>query len=1329
MERKTKGVYKMKKILALVLAFALVISSMPMVLVSADESTAVPVTVVADESWDEATYDPATGYLTDVTGGGYYFKVTLDSTNHTFILGSVSGYVVTASKVVIPYKITYNDIEYTIDKMGSYLLTGGKQNTTNNGITELVISEGITAIGNSSFRAITGLTTVKIPTTVKSIDANCFASSKSIAAFDLPEGLTTLGSGAFQFTAITSITLPSTITSFGGSMFYGCTKLSDVNILFPYTALPGTTFRSCSALKSYTFPEGVTSVGSFAFSGSGVTALVFPATITEIPKQVASVAKSLNTVTFEGEVASIGDDAFKNSSAIRTITFNGKNAPTISNTGAFSGCKQLTVNYPADGVGYDSAEWQAFFPTDTVFVRAQGEPMIEDLVLIGKNVVETPLTTTYTYIDPMDRPESGSIAVWEGCEEADFTSSEVFPLKTQECSSANPPSYMIQETDDGKYIRVTITPKNADATLNTGEAVWAQLEEKVRLPQTIPAVELTAPSNGYVVNCNSAVNLAATAVCDNTTITKVEFYANDVKVAEVVNAPYETTWTPTEMGDYTVFARAYNAIGEDQVSDSVTVTVLSEDASIDAYIDIVFTSPVADEYILTGTAVTFTATATETSGAEIIAVEIFANGKSIHTATTGDISFTHQFEAGKYTITATAKSADGKTGYSTAFDINISGMTFTKMTDDNMVLQRNRPMKITGYGVDGTVITAQLLDKTATATVTGGKWVLNFPAMPTTKSTTLTLNASDGTSRVFQNVAIGEVLLCSGQSNMTAAIGNQHTFASYNPQENIRIFKTGTGSSATPETDVLKGEWNVTTTALIKNFSSVGYLTGYNYFMSQNGEVPVGIIMSAVSGTGIALWVPDGAYNYDPDLKYRSKSDSSKTHYNSMIAPWTGYTIGQIVWYQGESDSTEGKDYEKMLTAYIQSYREEFEDNDLKFIIVQLPVYDSVVGYGSPYRRFWLVREAEWNVSEHMEGVETVVTIDTGSIGSVHPGGKDVVGQRAGLIMQHFASPSDGLIWKSPNYSHNEIVGDKMIIYFNDVGAGLTTKDGLAPKAFKVAGDDMIFTDATATLVGNTVEVDISGVVGTPSVRYACEDVPNRVVVDDKTTWQINLVNSAGLPMAPFRTDDAKIRARAYDETTGIYSDFYNFTPMIKGITACDISNGTAAVNVNVLSTDDDVKSVEVFVDGASAGQAVQSSEDKNIWTFGWNGATAGEHTFYAIATDELNLTSRVADAVFDSTTVTPRNYTYTLAVEKTDVTVAYDATNGAVANTTLDGVLVVAVYTGNTLAKVAIAPTGVKTASITAKDIPAGAEIKAFVFKDLNNIEPLTVPAITQAK
>ncbi len=1304
----------MKKILSLMLVLALVCTSMQMMVVSADETTAVAVTVVADESWENATYDPTTGYLTNVDDD-YYFYVSLDTSKKTFTLGGVSGYLVTAPKVVIPSKIIYNGIEYNYGSSWSYILTGGKASSTVNGVTEVIISEGITSVGGSAFRNLKGLTKVKLPSTIKTLGGLCFAAT-NLTDIELPEGITTIEGGVLQFTNITSITLPSSITTFADAVFYGCSQLSEVNILFPYTTLPGSTFRGCSALKSYTFPEGVTSVGGMAFSATGLTEIVFPDTITVIPGQVCSVARSLQTVTFEGEVTSIEGQAFKLCSALRTVNFEGKNAPTLASD-AFANTSNLTVNYPADGEGYDSEEWQAIFPAGTTFVRAQGEPMVKDLVLNGKNVILTTLTAPYTYYDPMDRPESGSIAVWEGCEEADFTSSEVFPLKTQECSAENPPSYDIQETDDGKYIRVTITPKNAAETLNTGEAVFAQLEKKVRLPETVPAVELTAPSNGYMVNSGTQVNMSATATCDNTTITKIEFYANDVKVAEDDTAPYEGVWTPAEMGTYAITAKAYNAIGEDNASVPVNVTVLSADAEIDAYITIEFTAPAAGDRVLTGGNVTFAGTAVESSGSEITSVEVYDNGKSIYSAQNGTINFTKAFEAGTHTITATAKSADGKVGYSTAFDLEVSGMTFPNMIGDNMVLQRNKPLKLTGFGVNGTVVTAELLGKNASATVVDGKWKIMLPAMPTTKQTTLKFTASDGTEKIFENIAIGEVLLVSGQSNVTMPIGNVYSFANV-PNDDIRLFKTGTGTASTPQNNEPWGQWEKTTNANIKMFTGIGYLTGYYYYHSQNGEVPVGIIQSAVSGTGISLWVPNDAFDYDPDLKMY---DNHNTHYNYMVAPWTGSTIGHVLWYQGESDSSHYRFYEKFLTRYIQTYREQFDDESINFIIVQLPVFDAVKGYNSTSRSFWIVREGEYNVSTHMEGVETAIAIDTGSITSVHPGGKDVIGQRTALIMQHFANPEQDIIWKSPSYSHNEIVGDKMIIYFNDVGNGLTTIDGLAPKAFKVAGGDMIFTDATATLVGNTVEVDISGVVGTPSVRYASEDVPNRITTDSGDTWSVNLVNSAGLPMTPFRTDDAKIQFSTYDSETGLYSNPFNFTPMIKGITAANIKKGISTVTINARGYDDDISKVELFVDGKSVGNAVKSTVYKDIWTFDWAQATAGNHTFHAIATDEYGLTSITSDTALGKSTVTPQKYTYTLAEEGEEpITVAYDATNGAVANTTLDGVLIVAAFNGNTLVSMSIAPDGVKTATIAAKDAANATIIKAFVFKDLNDIEPV---------
>lgn len=1112
------------------------------------------------------------------------------------------------------------------------------------------------------------------------------------------------------------IILPEGITQIPANVFAQLDGGSSPEFILPSTLkeIGNNAFAMSSGggmKKELIIPDSVTSIGSSAFMNCRFSQITIPAGVTEIGNNTFAFATSLTDITFQGEITSIGGAAFRKCNALNNLTFEGKNAPTTLAENMFQEVTaSFTVHYAANGTGYDTETFQSAFPDGVVFERLPGDPLALDVHITGKNVVGTILTANYTYEDPMDREENGSYAIWTSCEEEDFTSAPVTTLKEEACSADTPSTYDIRETDDGKYIRVTIIVKNADTELNTGQPVFATLTEKVRLPQTIPIVTLTAPSDGYMVNCNHEVLLSATAVCDNTTITKIEYYANDLKVAESSAEPFNAVWTPTEMGTYTIHARAYNALGEDQISPDVDITVLSEDAEIDAYIQIDFTAPLSQSITHTGTPVTFAGTAEETSGAEITSISIYANGTRIHTGNTASFSFTHLFDAGTYTITAVAKSADGKTGTSEPFDIMVSGMNFYSTMGDNMVLQRNKPIRLSGPGVDGTTVTAELCGYTASSTVVNGEWTITLPALPATKSTTMTFAASDGVSKTFQNVAIGEVVLCSGQSNMTAPIGNAHAFASSTPYDGIRLFTTGTGRSTSPNEDVSSGTWAVSTTALIKTFSSVGYLTGYTYYLSQDGEVPVGLIQSAVSGTGINLWVPNDAYTYDPDLKDKA---TSNTHFNTMVAPWTNYTIGHILWYQGESNSSHSEMYEKMLTVYIDSNREAFGDEKINFIIVQLPTYDAVAGYNSPFRAFWLVREGQYNVSQYIDNVETVITIDTGSTVTVHPGGKEKVGERAGLILEHFAESDNTITWKSPSFNHFEISGTKAIIYFDNIGDGLTTTDGLSPKGFKIAGDDMIFKDAEAILNGNTIELDISSVQGDVQIRYAWEDVPART----GTSSGVNLINSAGLPAAPFRTDYAREHFKTYNAETQTYTNPYNFTPMIRTITAGDIHDHTSIIEVNARDFDDKVASVELFIDGKSAGQATQISED--LWQYVWEDATEGSHVFHAIATDMNGTTSVKIDESFDkTTTVVPKKYEITLASSDSDIRISYQNGN-AVANTELTGILVIAAYNDHDeLIKISSSDTG--TAQLSAQDIANADKIKAFVFKDLVDFTPL---------
>lgn len=1276
----------MKRILAIVLSLVLILSSTA-IWALAEETTTVTVPVTVSGEYQGTNYWANATYTFEVTDGVAAEFGWLSNGDYKFIYYPATGQIKNSTQssafaledgkgipeyIVIPYTIeTFKTdyAEYPAKTIALYSQNTNyaifRYNASAN--TKIVIPEGVTAIPDNVFGQNEKSNKEQewiLPSTLEKIGKNSFAQSS--------------GGGAH---------------------------------------------------KEIVIPDSVTSLGSGAFSNCRFTQATVPAGVTEIPGSAFAYNTNLQSVTIKGDVTSVGGQAFRKCRGLTSITFEGSTAPTISSS-TFQDITELNavVYYKANGTGYTDEAFTSAFPTGVTFERLPGEPIVENLQLSGKNVIGETLTAVYDFVDPLGREESGSTVTWTSCEDADFESSEVFELKTEQCSAGEEMTYVVQETDDGKYIRCTVTPRNADTTLNVGIPVSATMEEKIRLPQTIPMVTVTSPSEGYYVNANSPLTISADATCDITTITKVEFYANDVMVAEDDTAPYSVEWTPTEVGPCRIYAKAYNAIGEDQISDEVSVNVLEEGADLSTYIVTDFTSPAPDSFHLSNAEVTFEGTAQETSGSPITSIDIYANGVVIGHSDNADFSFKASLAAGKYSIKAVVKSADGKTGSSEAFDITVSGMRFGTMIADDMVLQRNKTLKISGFGVDGTQVTAELLGQTASATVSSGKWTVEFPPMPTTKSTTLKFTASDGTSAEFTNIAIGEVIMCSGQSNMTTAMGNAYSEYRDKDYPDIRMFVPPDlyASSNTPQTDIEGGLWKVGTTANAKTFSTVGWLTGRSFYDYTNGEIPIGLIWAATSGTSIQTWVPNGTYDNDPDLK---KISTNGSRYNAHVAPWLGFTIGQVIWYQGESNSFHSQNYEKNLTVYIDTYRKVFDDETMKFIIIQLPTYDAHTGYNSMLRSFTLVREGQWNVSQHLDGVVTVVSIDTGSTKTVHPGDKLALSQRAARAIQHFACPEDDIVWQSPSYDHMEVKDGKAILYFKDAADGLKTTDGMAPRGFKLADDNGVFNDVEATLVGNTVEIDVSSVTGDVKIRYAYEEAPARE--GEKST--VNLVNSGGFPMAPFRTDNDKTHFSSYDSETGTYSGEYNFTPMVRYITAGNIENGTSKITINARDYDDEIVSVEVFIDGVSAGNAVMTAYD--TWEFNWTQATEGTHQIHAIATDKYGETSVRGCELLGSVSVSPVKYEVNLTEGSQSAPLGsftdlqgnritnFENADGVMITSTVSGKLILAAYSDdNKLVNCVVSSSG--SASLTAQQIEGSSVIKAFIFEDMETIKPLTSQA-----
>lgn len=1492
----------MKKFISMMIAAIMLLSSLPAAVMAAEtETVSVDISVSGIyqdvNHWENATYSyNVTDGVADsfgwISNGTYKFMydpstgqiktcgrtVANDDNNRIFTFEDNKD----SDTVVIPNHIgafEAADVQYDEKDITMYASNANyglfRYNSSVNGKT-VVIPEGITEIPSNVFTQTdkTAYFYVILPSTIKTISSNAFAQSSGGGIYyelTLPEGLETIGSGAFSNCRFTTITIPEKV----------------------------------SVIESNTF-----------FS-----------------------ARGLESITFEGEITSIGNTAFRETKALKTMTFNGKNAPQMG-TNVFMGVTTpITVYYPANGIGYTDDSFTSAFPEGTVFEKMPGNPAAEDLYITGDNVVGSTLTAGYTYDDPLGREESGSTATWRRADDKDFTQN-VEDIKTENVSSSTVSSYVLTEADADKYIQFSVIPKNADTELNTGDEASVVYDKKIRMPQTVPTVTLTAPYNGYKAYVNTAVTLSADAVCDITTIEKVEFYVNDALYETAQSAPYSLTWTPSEPGDYTIYAKAYNALGESGVSDTVSVKIYSLDESIEpvwaskwsydfneftsedtydsnnkltlpgtqparvdfyrgtassahglfgkddadyclmvnsttsggeaariyfnldnldepvnnliAEMDVAFSNTAENRYLfsyrttnpyngfvfsadgklgyydsnskyqdildnegnaltyepntwyhaaakfdftnqtityyleqdgelkelitftppnsvamtstseisikglanakdpgtiyfdnfvlsqeqdsyvtsilespesktyLTGSEITFSGYAKDSRGNSIEKTEFYLNGSKIAETTETEYSFTkNDIAPGNYELFAKSISSDGLVGYSKTVNLTVGEYALNSLYSDGMILQRNKPIKISGMGNNGATITASINGSSASAAVTDGKFEIILPAQSASKNTELEIYDNNGVKTTF-DTAIGEIILCNGQSNMAYTLAQ---FSSLTPlsdkdYNDIRLYKQDTAYTSQPQSDIASGHWVSATRQEALYFSAFGFGTGKMLYDALNEEVPVGLIHAAIGGTNINTWVPNGTFSQDPDL---AAINNGNTAYNAMVAPVTGFTIGHVLWYQGEANTHMTQSYEKALTKYIDSLREAWDDESIDFTIIQLPIYDYATAYKTKLRSSTEVRAAEWNVSERLENVATIVTIDTGSAKGIHPNDKLPLVERAANAILHFTDPDNSsIIYKSPSMDSFSQDGNTMTITFKDIADGLSTKDGEAPRGFKIAGDDGVFVDVDAVLEDNKIIIDTSSVSGTPKVRYAWEDCP---VVDGDSS-DVNLINSAGLPMTPFRTDYDRYQFKTENDD-GTLSDPVNFTPMVRKITASDIVDGSAVITVNARDYDDTIESVEVFVNDTSIGFASKASDDE--YTIFYN-AEPGEYTVYAIATDSMGTTSIKRDPSLGSNTVSPVKYSITLKegtaqsmLSFTDLSgnpiENFGGSDGIKVTSQKSATLFIAAYTDGILTKCAVSSD--TSISLTSEEIGSADTVKAYLLNTA--LKPLT--------
>ena len=483
-----------------------------------------------------------------------------------------------------------------------------------------------------------------------------------------------------------------------------------------------------------------------------------------------------------------------------------------------------------------------------------------------------------------------------------------------------------------------------------------------------------------------------------------------------------------------------------------------------------------------------------------------------------------------------------------------------KIFGDNMVLQRNRPLLIWGWAEPGEQISVEFLGQIdSTSANAQGEWKVELPPAKAGGPHTLTLTGTN--SIELQNVLVGEVWLCSGQSNMEMGVGlclnpEAEIAAANHPQ--IRLFQIPKKLSAEPQTDI-EADWHLCTPETIAKGGWGGFSAAAYYFgrhLQRELDVPIGLIQAAWGGTRIEPWIPPTGFaavpavhdiyeqlqlqnprsdlykarlgdvldevedwlndaraarqseepvpempTYPPELLPPNGPQQPTVLYNAMIHPLVPFALRGAIWYQGESNHTEGMLYTEKMKALIKGWRGLWPNGEFPFYYVQIAPYSYGGEASDVLPKFW---EAQTAALEFPHTGMAVIH-DVGDLNDIHPKNKQEVGRRLALVALA-KTYNQEVIYSGPLYRSMQIKGDKIHLRF-DHGGGLKTRDGATPNHFAVIDQERGgFVKANAKIVGDEVVVSAPGVEYPVAVRFAWHKLA-----------EPNLVNAAGLPAAPFR--------------------------------------------------------------------------------------------------------------------------------------------------------------------------------------------------------------------
>lgn len=502
--------------------------------------------------------------------------------------------------------------------------------------------------------------------------------------------------------------------------------------------------------------------------------------------------------------------------------------------------------------------------------------------------------------------------------------------------------------------------------------------------------------------------------------------------------------------------------------------------------------------------------------------------------------------------------------YSSAADI-----TLPSVIGENMVLQRDMKVPVWGWADPGEDITVTIEEQRLTTKAgSDGEWMVKLGSMEAGGPFEITFEGKNIIK--LSNVMVGDVWICSGQSNMEMMVHHcndvvKEVAKAFYPK--IRLFSIKNDLSPEPLKDC-EASWEVCRPSTVGDFSATGYYFGRE--IMRELDVPVGLIHSSWGGTPVEVWLSGEAQKYSPEFRslcdhwnpalkgksfevlnyYRKMGEWIEDLYyalhaknfeppyteifdlynapqiippessialgpfpsmpswvnNAMIAPVVPYAIKGAIWYQGESNAERAYQYRELFPALIKDWRRIWGQGDFPFLFVQLANY--LETDLQPLECAWAeLREAQL-MTLTIPNTAMAVTIDIGEADDIHPWNKQDVGKRLALGALKVAYKK-GMVHSGPLYDSMTVKNGEIYLRFTEIGSGLFVKNGNSLKGFAIAGEDKIFVWADAKIVGDEILVWSNDVPDPVAVRYAWANNP-----------VCNLYNNEGLPASPFRTDD-----------------------------------------------------------------------------------------------------------------------------------------------------------------------------------------------------------------